>query len=477
MSSKRLLQKRATVEKSRPSKWLVLSAVVLGSFVGAMNTSIVNVTIPQLMQVFKAPIHQVEWIITAYMIALATAMPIVGWLKERWSYRGLFVGGLGVFTLGSVLCGAAQTIEFLIVARIIQAFGAGVSAPGAMAIVTSVFPPKERGRAFGLWGLGVVIGPAIGPTLGGFLSEAYSWRWIFWINLPLGLLAMWWAWSVLEPEDKKNAARVPFDLRGFLYITAAIVGSLYALTLAKEAQHTVEACALLILSMTSLWLFVREEKRAKAPLWDLSIFRNKEFMACILVTAARSAALFGGVFLVPFLLQQQLGYSEMESGLMMLPGSLILAVMMPASGWLSDRRGVRLMSLLGLLVVAASMFLFADVGTKSSFAWLTAILLIRGVGLGFLVTPISAATMNAVPPHQVATASSISNIAQQAGGTFGIASLVLLKEFAAGMAKQRGMSGAAGSEMFSLHAAFVAAGVVMLLALIPAWRIGKEKAA
>lgn len=459
-----------SVKTEPASKWMVLSAVVLGTFIGAMNTSIVNVTIPQLMRVFNAPIHAVEWIITAYMIALATSMPIVGWLKERWSYRVLFVGGLGVFTFGSVLCGAAQSIETLIMARVIQAFGAGITAPGAMAIVSHVFPPEERGRAFGIWGLGVVIGPAIGPTMGGFLSEEYSWRWIFWINLPLGLLAMAWAWTVLGGNAEEKKQRVPFDLRGFLYITASIVGFLYALTLAKESNHTNEVFGLVALSIGSLLLFLREEKRTKAPLWDLSIFHNKQFVACILVTVARSAALFGGVFLVPFLLQQQLGYSEMESGIIMLPGSLILAVMMPASGWLSDRRGVRLLSILGLLIVAVSMFLFAGVGVTSSFTWLSIILLIRGIGLGFLVTPISTATMNSVPAHQIATASSISNIAQQVGGTFGIASLVLFKEFVATQASRQGI-GASGVELFSLHVSFIAAGIVMLLAVIPAWRL------
>lgn len=458
-----------------PSKWLILLTVVAGTFIGAMNTSIVNVSIPNLMRAFDASLHEVEWVITAFMIAFSVTMPLTNWLKERLSYRLLFVGSLAVFAAGSLLCGMADSLDMLLLARIIQAVGGGALGPLSMAIVTDTFPPAERGRAFGIWGLGVVIGPAIGPTLGGYLTEALSWRWIFYVNIPFALLAMALGWVFLHKKKLEVTHKMKFDLAGFVWITAAIVTLLYALTEMADGGFHARTAGLLLLSAVSAALFVRSERRAPSPLWDLALFRNPVFVSCVLITLVRSVALFGGVFLLPLFLQGQMHMSETESGLVMLPGALILAFMMPLTGGLADKGYSFHLTFLGLIILAASFFAFLPVQADTSHWVMIVVQIVRGIGLGLLVTPLSTVTMSAVKHAQVAMASSISNLAQQLGGSLGIALLVLLKTLFVSMAAGTAIP-AGEAELFSLHACFVVAGALLLLALWPALYIPRKAA-
>lgn len=457
-----------------PSKWLILLTVVSGTFIGAMNTSIVNVSIPNLMRAFNAPLHQVEWVITAFMIAFSVTMPLTNWLKERLSYRFLFVGSLAVFAFGSFLCGVSDSLPMLLGARIIQAMGGGALGPLSMAIVTDTFPPAERGRAFGIWGLGVVIGPAIGPTLGGYLTEALSWRWIFFVNIPFTLIAISLGWIFLHKKKLEITHKMKFDLPGFVWITGAIVALLFSLTELADGGLSPLTVGLGVLSVVFTFLFVRSEKRAPAPLWDLALFRNPVFVSCILITLVRSVALFGGVFLLPLFLQGQMHMSETQSGLVMLPGALILAFMMPLTGGLADKGYSFHLTSAGLVILAASFFAFLPVGAETPASVMVAVQIIRGIGLGLLVTPLSTVTMSSVKHTQVAMASSISNLAQQLGGSLGIALLVLIKAMFVRIAME--MPTNPNAELFSLHASFVVAGALLLLALWPAYFIPRKAA-
>lgn len=453
-----------------PSKWWVLLTVVSGTFVGALNTGIVNVSVPSLMRAFHAKLHEVEWVITAFMIAFSVTMPLTNWLKERLSYRMLFILSLVVFIVGSILCGVSTSLPMLIFSRIVQAIGGGAMGPLSMAIVADTFPANERGRAFGIWGFGVVIGPAIGPTLGGYLSETLSWRWIFYINVPLGLVAIALGWKFLHRAKLEVTHRIPFDTGGFVWITSAIVALLYSMALMADSGLTLWSATLLLVSALCTFFFLQVEKRMDYPLWDLALFRNQLFVSCVLVTLVRSIALFGGIFLLPFILQDHMHLSESRSGLVMLPGSLVIALMMPLSGILADRGYTRLLTTTGLLFVALSFFSFVGVNPYTPEWFAVSILVLRGIGLGLLVTPLASATMNAVKPPQVAMASSISNLAQQLGGSLGIALLVLLKSFFFKIASLGGQT-SDQAELYSLHSCFLIGGLIVLVSLIPARKI------
>jgi MFS transporter, DHA2 family, multidrug resistance protein len=453
-----------------PSRWSILLTVVAGTFIGALNTSIVNVSIPALMRAFNAELHHVEWVVTSFMIAFSVTMPMTNWLKERLSYRLLFVLSLAVFSFGSLLCGLSNSLELLIVSRVIQAIGGGALGPLSMAIVTDTFPANERGRAFGIWGLGVVIGPAIGPTLGGYLTEVLSWRWIFFVNLPFGLIAMALGWRNLHRKKLEVTHYQKFDLNGFVWITACIVSLLYSL--AKMAEQGVSPLSLWLLAGSVFfgYFFVRAEKATDSPLWDLTLFKNRVFVSCILITLVRSISLFGGVFLLPLILQGHMHLSETQSGLVMLPGALILAVMMPVTGSWADKGYTYILTITGLVILAASFIVFVGVEPTTPQWVVVFIQLLRGIGLGFLVTPLSAATMGSVKHSQIAMASSISTLAQQLGGSLGIALLVLLKALFVQFATSQRKS-PLDAELFSLHACFLAAGVIVLLSLFPARRV------
>lgn len=417
------------------------------------------------MKVFHAELHQVEWVITAFMIAFSVTMPLTNWLKERLSYRLLFVLSLAVFSAGSFICGAAGQLEVLIFGRIIQALGGGTLAPLSMAIITDTFPAKERGRAFGIWGLGVVIGPAIGPVLGGFLSETFSWRWIFYINIPLGLIAATLGWRYLHRKALEKVHRIEFDFFGFLWITTFTISLLYSLSKMAEVGITTLVISLLIVAIGSLYLFIDNERRVKHPLWDMSLFRNRLFVSCIVITTMRSIALFGGVFLLPLVLQGHMHLSESRSGLVMMPGSLVLAFLMPITGNLADKGYSFLLTVSGLIILSASFIGFAFVDDHTMELMVTLILLVRGIGIGLLVTPVSAMTMSAVKHTQAAMASSISNVAQQLGGSIGVASLVLIKSFFEGIELSGGQS-YLKAELHSLHWSFAMAGLLVLTPLV-----------
>lgn len=465
--------------RNAASKGMILFTVVTGTFIGAMNTSIVNVSVPTLMRAFSAGLSEVEWVITAYMIAFSVTMPAVNWLKERFSYRLLYIMSIAVFSFGALLCGAAQSLDMLIVARIIQAIGGGALGPISMGIVADTFPAAERGRAFGLWGLGVVLGPAIGPTLGGYLSDYLSWRWIFYINVPLGLIAMVMGARFLHLKKLEVTHKLPFDFQGFVYITVALVSLLYSFSMMERAGLNLVVTSLLGVAILCSYLFVHRERVARAPLWNLSLFRNGIFVSCLLVTFGRSIALFGGVFLLPFVLQNQMGMSESNSGLVMFPGSIVLAAIMPLAGRWADRGHILLLTIAGLILLSLSLVLFALVLPSSPHYWVVAILLIRGIGLGLLVTPLATATINSVRQPEVAMASSISNLAQQVGGSFGIAFLVLLKSIFLHWLVARGES-QANADLQSLHWCFLVSGIVVALCLVPALdlkRLGRNRAA
>ena len=211
-------------------RWKVLGVVMIGTLMSALDTSIVNVCLPSMMSSFGASVDEIEWVITGYMLGFSTFMPLTVWLRDRLGPRTLFLLALGVFTLGSLLCGIAWSLPVLVIARLIQAFGGGAITPTGMAMIAEVFPPAERGRALGIWGVGVIVGPAVGPTLGGYLTDAFGWRAIFDVNLPFGALGLLAAARVLRSDRPAAGARRSFDLAGFVLLSAFLVATLLGLS-------------------------------------------------------------------------------------------------------------------------------------------------------------------------------------------------------------------------------------------------------
>lgn len=453
------------------NKNLILITMMIGTFMAALDGSIVNISLPAMAAQFGSTLTQIEWVVLSYMIAFAISIPLTGWLKETLGFQKLYMTSLFIFVFGSFLCGVANSLETLVIARVIQAVGGGALTPTAMAILSTIYSSRERGRAIGIWGLGVVIGPAIGPTLGGLLTAQFGWPSIFLINVPVGIVGIILAYKTLKGKELTQKVKKPFDGVGFVTLSVFIVSLLLAVhSLEDASKNLFFTLGLWVTTFLSLFAFIKLSAKNKNPLLDLKIFKNKDFVVCVLVTVARSAALYGGIFLLPFLMQTLLGFSEIKSGLLMLPGSALVAILMPFAGKWTDAHGPRNISVLGIILVSASLAVFSFVPIYATVLMILAAMALRGVGLGLLVTPISTATVNSVPHSQVTLASSLSSLFQQCGGALGIAVFALIHETAL-----KHFTGVFPlKEGSALKISFLMSSIAILFALVPALKLPKE---
>lgn len=404
--------------------WKVLGIAMLGVLMAALDTSIVNVSLPAIMADFGASLDDIEWVITGYMLAFAAMIPATAWLRDRFGQKNLYIASLIVFTIGSLFCGLAWSLSSLIFARVLQAVGGGAIMPSAMTMITESFAPKDRARAMGIFGMGVLVGPSFGPTLGGWLTNAFGWRSIFLVNLPIGVIGVILAVIVLRYDRPHKDHRPAFDLWGFAFLTLFLVSFLLGVSKGeKEGWYSAYEVTCFLLSGAGLVGFLVVESIVPNGIVDLGLFRYPIFTAAMAVTVVRSIALFGGVFLLPIFLQQQKGLDEIESGLILLPGSLVVGAMMPLTSKLMERISPRILTIGGLLFVCLFMYLYRNLDVNTSLWGIIMPTVLRGIGIGLLFTPVTMTAMNHVPKAKIAMASSISNLVQQVGGSIGIAVL------------------------------------------------------
>jgi EmrB/QacA subfamily drug resistance transporter len=405
-------------------KWQVLLVVMIGTFMAVLDSSIVNVSLPAMMADFGSSVDDIAWVVTGYMLSFSVLMPLTAWLRDRVGHKQLFIGSVVLFTLGSMFCGLAWNLPSLIVARVIQAFGAGAITPTGMAMISETFEPRERGKAMGYWGLGIIMGPAIGPTLGGILTRTFGWRSIFTINLPVGIICILLAMSLLKKDVPHPSHRKPFDLWGFLFLSLFLVA--FLLGLSKGEQEGWTSAYILTcfgLSIFGFGGFLLVENIVPNGIVDLSLFKSSVFSVCMLVNTVRSIALFGSTFLLPVFMQRVIGWDEIRTGLVLLPSALAMAVMMPIAGRMADRIGPRWPSIFGLAILAYFMFSFRNLNINTTVAGIIWPTIIRSVGLILVMSPIMTAALNASPRKKAAAVSSLQNLIQQVGGSLGIAIL------------------------------------------------------
>jgi DHA2 family multidrug resistance protein len=453
---------------------LVLITLMLGTSMAAIDSSIVNVSLPVIRHQFNVNLDEVEWVITAYMISFTLFIPLITWLKNRVGYFYLYIGSVAVFTIGSLLCSLSHDLIPLVAARVIQATGGGAVTPTSLAILSESFPEEKRGSVIGWWGLGNVIGPAIGPTLGGVLTQYFGWESVFYVNIPIGIATVIMSYRYLNFLRDRSWTPTTFDFRGYAWLSLFIVSLQYAIsTISKHGQvaATIAGCSATFLF---IWLFIRSARGNSQPLLDLTVFRSPNFVYSAIIVIIRSIGLFGGVFFLPFLLQGLLGYTTLQSGLLLLPNALMMLIARPYAGRKADQGLIRNISIVGIVLLAASMYLFAriDVGTA---VWLILLpMVIRGLGISFLVAPVSTALLNAVTRDQTSTATSLNSLLQQLGGSIGIAIFGVLhqliythylhKRYAPPLA-----------EHFALQDGFFVSAIVVGLALIPAIRLPQRR--
>ena len=406
--------------------WLAPALVALiGAFMSILDSSIVNVAIPKIMSVFNAGTSDVEWVATAYLLALGAVVPLSGWLGDRIGFKALYMLSMGVFVFGSFLCTLSWSINTLIAARVIQALGGGMIMPTTMAMVFRMVPKNRIGAGMGVFGIALLVAPALGPTLGGYLVEYVNWRWIFTINLPVGVIGILLSVFVLPNFAKKETGRL--DVAGLLTSAGGLICLLLALSKGSDWGWGSEGVVFLFfLSFVALFSFVCLELTTKDPLLDLRVFRNPAFTLANLTIVVTTIGMYAGLFYLPLFLQSIRGLGAMETGLLMMPGALVAGVMMPVVGRLYDRIGPRLLVLAGLVLLAVLTYQFRLLDLSTSFGTVRTWILIRGLVLSFANMPAQTAAIADLPDELVSRASAVTNIIRQVSSSFGIAILTTI---------------------------------------------------
>jgi EmrB/QacA subfamily drug resistance transporter len=438
-----------------PGKWAVFAVVAVGVLMATIDSSIVNISLPAIAADFHRSLTGlVEWVIIAYLIVVAALLITIGRLADLVGHKPIWLGGLVVFTLGSAICGAAPSLESLVAARAFQGVGGALLMAISPAMLTGAFPAAERGRALGLNAVTVALGVSAGPTLGGFITAHFTWRWIFYVNVPIGVVGMVAALAVLV--RRRSRARGRFDPLG----AAVLALGLLALTLALSFGQEWGWCApgtlgLLADALALFALFVAVERRAADPVLDLGLLRDRVFTSAGLSSLLSFLALFAVSFLLPFYLEQLRGFSAEEAGLLLTPLPVVIAVVAPISGSLADRIGTRGLAAGGLATACAGLLLLARLGADASpmdIAWRLGV---AGIGQGLFQSPNNSALMGAAPREHQGIASGFLATLRVVGQSLSVA--VAGAVFAAGGGNAAGQALAAAAHGAPLAPARVAA--------------------
>lgn len=401
-------------------KWAVMAAVAMGTFLATIDGSIVNIALPTLEQAFGTNFATVQWVVLAYLLTVTTLLLSVGRLADMVGKKRIYLSGFAVFTVGSVLCALAWNIYALIAFRVLQAVGAAMIMALGTALLTESFPPTERGRALGLGGAMVSIGIVTGPTVGGLLLGAFSWHWIFLVNLPVGIVGIWLGLRNLP--DIRPTTRQRFDFAGAGALFISLLGLLLGLTLGQGIGYRHP----LTLGLLGLWLvllgaFILIERRVRYPMIDLHMFRNVQFGTGLGSGFLVFISVAGSTLLVPFLLQGVMGHDVRTVGLMMAVMPIGLGTMAPIAGALSDRFGTRSITVIGLMIAAFGLYSASTLGLETSITGYVLRFLPIGVGLGIFQSPNNSAIMGAAPRESLGVASGLLAITRTLGQVVGIA--------------------------------------------------------
>ncbi|WP_239635506.1 DHA2 family efflux MFS transporter permease subunit [Paenibacillus sp. H1-7] len=412
-------------DKGETSFWLPLIAIILATFVSVLSSSLVNVALPKLSSVFGVPTSTIQWVVTGFMLASAVVIPASGFLASRFGTKSVLLLSVIGFTIGSLLCGIAWNDSSLIAFRIFQGLTGGFIMPVGMTVMYTIVPRNQIGLAMGIWGVAAMVAPALGPTLGGYLIQYYSWRTLFFLNVPVGVVAAI-ACYVLLKESPKNTT-LKFDILGAICSVVFFGSLLLALSKGQtEGWTSLYIVSLFYLSAVSLALLIWAEFTVKEPLLNLRVFKNIKFSASTLTAGLVMMAMMGGTFLMPIYLQNVQSMTALDSGILLLPQSVAMALMMPISGKLLTKMGIMPLGIIGLLILGVTTYELHSLTADTSHLWINVVLTIRGFGIGLCMMPISTVGMADIPKEQIKDASPLSNVFRQVMSSMGIAILTTI---------------------------------------------------
>ena len=401
----------------------ILGVLIFGAFAAILNQTLLNVAIPHLMTAFNVSADTVQWLSTGYMLTNGVLVPITAFLIGTFTTRQLFITAMSSFTLGSLICSVAPSFTIMMLGRVVQAAGAGVMMPLMMTVVLNLYPPEVRGKAMGTIGIAMFFAPAVGPTLSGWMLENWSWRLLFYVVIPLAILDIILAMVYLKNVTERS--KPTFDTLGFITSTLGFGGLLYGFSEAgNKGWESGEVRVSLILGVVFIILFIIREFTAKKPMLNLRVFKYGRFSLSAAVSSVVNMAMFGGAILTPIYIQNIRGYTSLQSGLLLLPGAILMGIMSPVSGALLDRIGIRPLAIVGLLITVITTYQFTHLTMTTSYSHVMVLYTFRMFGMSFLAMTIMTFGLNALPRQLNSHGTAASNTVRMIAGSIGTAFLV-----------------------------------------------------
>jgi DHA2 family multidrug resistance protein len=414
----------AVAAQPQINPWIVAVAVMFGTFMEVLDTTVVNVSLPHIAGSLSASVDEAAWALTAYLVANAIVLPITGWLANYFGRKRVLMAAVTGFTVASLLCGLAPTLSALIFFRVLQGTCGGALQPLSQAVMLEAFPAKDRGKAMAFWGLGIVVAPMLGPVIGGWLTDSYSWRWVFYINLPVGLASVIMTRLFIfdPPYIRRSGKGIDYWGIGFL---ALGIGALQVVLDKGQEDDWFSSHAIVTLTIASavgISLFILRELMTRDPVVHLSVFRNRTYSAGVFLMTIVGFVLYGSMLLVPIFLQTLLGYTALQAGVAMAPRGLGSFLMMPVVGTVVGKFDPRKVLGLGLIGGAWSLYSLSNLSLSAGYWDIFWPQFIQGASLALLFVPLTTATMDPIPKEEMGNATSMFNLMRNIGGSIGIAS-------------------------------------------------------
>lgn len=407
-------------------KWMVVIVAIFGTLMSAVDKTIITIAIPQIQHAFGADLHTVQWIATSYLLAAGIGVPTTPFFANTLGVKRFYLVSIALFTCASILCGLSWNLPLLIILRFVQGLSEAGLIPMSLAMIFRAFPPGERGLANGVFGIPVLLAPVLGPTLGGYLVSQASWRLIFFINVPFGIVGLLLAFFVLHEEPREE--RPSFDVPGFLLVAAGVSLVLYALSQASvDGWTSSTVLGLLSLGLLLLVVFGGQEmrliRRGTPPLLDLRLFTNAAFSSATLAAMVVYFAMYGGLLLIPVYLQELRGLSALAAGLLLLPQGLVMMVTLAIGGVLVDRFGGKVVTILGLLLFGFSNWQLSFLTLHTSLGWFQVLMMFRGTAIGLILQPLQVVAMSEIREAQMPLATALNTVLGTVTSSLGIAVL------------------------------------------------------
>ncbi len=413
-------QNDKSVDQFAKNRGKIIAAMMLGAFVAILNQTLLNVAIPHIMNDLNVSANTVQWLSTGYMLTNGIFIPITAFLIAKLGTRKLLIFSISAFTIGSIICSISTTFSLLMLGRVVQAAGAGVIMPLLMTVFLTIFPPDKRGSAMGLMGVAMIFAPAIGPTLSGWLIGHYSWRILFDIVIPFGIIDLILAFAWMK--DVTKVTNPKFDTAGFIFSAIGLGFLLYGFSEAgNNGWDSMVVIISLAIGVIGLILFTWRELTTDKPMLELRVFKYDIFALTTIISMVINMAMFAAMILLPIYLQNIRGFTALESGLLMLPGAIIMGIMSPISGWLFDRMGARPLALFGLIITVVTTWQFTQLTMQTTYSHIMLLYVMRMFGMSFLMMTVMTEGMNQLPLKLTSHGTAASNTARTVAGSIGTA--------------------------------------------------------